>query len=90
MPGAVLQMLKNHVRHNDYPETIPAKIVYVRDKNNIKKWIALISTDVTLSEEEIVALYGKRWDIEPFHKVIKSTLKLTKEFQLRGIERYFF
>ena len=75
-----------HVRHNDYLDAIPAKIVYVRDKNNSKKWIALISTDVTLSEEEIIALYGKRWDIEPFHKVIKSTLKLTKEFQLRSFD----
>ena len=50
------------------------------------KWIALISTDVTLDEDEIIALYGKRWDIEPFHKVLKSTLKLTKEFQLRSFD----
>ena len=74
------------VRHDDFETTVPAKIVFVRDKNNRKRWIALISTDVTLNEDEIIALYGKRWDIEPFHKVLKSTLRLTKEFQLRSFD----
>jgi hypothetical protein len=74
------------VRHNDFENTVSAKIVFVRDKNNRKKWIALISTDVKLNENEVIALYGKRWDIEPFHKVLKSTLHLTKEFQLRSFD----
>jgi hypothetical protein len=74
------------VRHNDFPDTVSAKIVFVRDKNNRKKWIALISTDTALSEDEIITFYGKRWDIEPFHKVLKSTLRLTKEFQLRSFD----
>ena len=74
------------VRHEDFETTVPAKIVFVRDKNNRKKWIALVSTDVTLNEDEIIALYGKRWDIEPFHKVLKSTLRLAKEFQLRSYD----
>ena len=75
-----------HVRHDDFPEMIPATIVYVRDKSNRKKWLAFISTDTTLSADETIALYGKRWDIEPFHKVIKSHLRLTKEFQLRSFD----
>lgn len=74
------------VRHNDFEESIQAKMVYVRDRNNRKNWIALISTDISLNEDEIVALYGKRWDIEPFHKVLKSYLNLTKEFQLRSFD----
>jgi len=74
------------VRHNDYAYTVPAKIVYVRDRGNRKKWIALISTDVSLTEDEIIALYGKRWDIEPFHKVIKSCLRLEKEFHVRSYD----
>jgi hypothetical protein len=74
------------VRHKDYEYSIPAKIVYVRDRNDRKKWIALISTDTALSEDEIIALYGKRWDIEPFHKVIKSCLRLEKEFQVRSYD----
>lgn len=60
-------------------ETIPAKIVCVRNKNNRKDWLALISTDTTLSEEEIIRIYGKRWDIEVFFKSCKSYLRLVKE-----------
>ncbi|MCL2047067.1 MAG: transposase [Oscillospiraceae bacterium] len=74
------------VRHYDFSETIPAKIVYVREKGKRKNWIALISTDTSLSEDEIIALYGKRWDIEPFHKVLKSYLRLEKEFQMRSYD----
>jgi len=74
------------VRHEDFQNTVPATIVFVRNRADRKKWIALISTDITLNEDEIVALYGKRWDIEPFHKVLKSTLKLTDEFQIRSFD----
>jgi hypothetical protein len=75
-----------YVRHIDYEDSVPATIVFVRNKNNRKEWIALISTDTTLTEDEIIALYGKRWDIEPYHKVIKSGLRLTKEFQFRSFD----
>lgn len=74
------------VRNDDFDETIPAKVVFVRDKCNRKKWIALISTDVSLTEDEVVALYGKRWDIEPFHKILKSNLRLASEFQSRSFD----
>lgn len=77
------------VRHKYYENTAPAKIVFVRNKNNRKDWIALISTDMALSEDEIIALYGKRWDIDPYHKVIKSALRLTKEFQFRSFDAIY-
>ena len=47
-------------------ESIPAKVVYVR-------------TDTTLDENEIIRIYGKRWDIEVFFKVCKSYLNLSRE-----------
>jgi hypothetical protein len=62
-------------------DIVPAKLVYVRDRKNKKKWIALITTDIRLSEEEIIRVYGKRWSIEVFFKVSKSYLRLSKEFQ---------
>ncbi|MBP2633094.1 MAG: transposase family protein [Firmicutes bacterium] len=34
---------------------------------------------MSLSEEEIIRIYGKRWNIEVFFKVCKSYLKLSKE-----------
>jgi hypothetical protein len=74
------------VRHNDYEETVPARIVFVRNRNKRSEWLAIICTDMALAAEEIIALYGKRWDIEPFFKVLKSNLRLTNEFQLRSFD----
>ena len=59
---------------------IPAKLVYVRNKQKRNDWIALVSTDTEMSEDDIIALYGKRWDIEVFFKICKSYLKLAGEF----------
>ena len=58
---------------------IPAKVVYVRNRNKKKEYLCLISTDTSLGEEEIIRIYGKRWDTEVFFKVCKSYLNLSKE-----------
>lgn len=58
---------------------IPVKLVFVRNRNKRKDWLLLVSTDITITEEEIIALYGKRWDIEVFFKTCKSVLRLTRE-----------
>lgn len=58
---------------------IPAKLVFVRNRSNRKDYLVLISTDTTLTEDEIIQLYGKRWDIEIFFKTSKSVLRLTGE-----------
>lgn len=58
---------------------IPAKVVYVRNRNKRKEYLCLISTDVNLDENEIIRIYGKRWDIEVFFKVCKSYLNLSRE-----------
>ncbi|MCL6577595.1 transposase [Kyrpidia sp.] len=39
--------------------------------------------------EEIVQIYGKRWDIETFFKVSKSYLRLAKELQGRTYDKMF-
>lgn len=57
----------------------PARIVCVRNRSNRKDWIAFISTDVSLDPEEILRIYGKRWDIEVFFKTCKSMLHLGSE-----------
>ena len=43
---------------------IPAKIVCVKNRANRQDWLAFICTDTTLSEE-IIRIYGKRWQIMP-------------------------
>nr|WP_243734192.1 transposase [Halanaerobium congolense] len=60
-------------------QSIPARIVYVRNRNKRNKYLALITTDMKLTEEEVIRIYGKRWEIEVFFKVCKSYLKLSKE-----------
>ncbi len=66
-------------------EWVDARIVFVKDRHS-KDWLALLCTDLELSDEEIVRLYGKRWDIEVFFKVCKSHLALAKEFQGRNYD----
>ena len=60
-------------------KVIPAKVVYVRNRNKRKEYLCLISTDTTLDENEIIRIYVKRWDIEVFFKVCKSYLNLSRE-----------
>ena len=62
------------------------KIVFVRNRNKKNDWIAILTTDAALEDAEIIRIYGMRWSIEPFHKVIKSLLKLGKEFEGRSYD----
>ena len=59
--------------------SIPAKIVCVRNRSNKKDWLAIICTDTALSEDEIIRVYGKRWNLEVFFKTCKSLLQLRTE-----------
>lgn len=58
---------------------VPAKIVFVRNRNKRSDYLCILSTDTSLTEDEIIRIYGKRWSIEVFFKVCKSYLCLTKE-----------
>ena len=67
------------------PGGSPAKLVFVRGRRK-KDWLTLISTSLSLSNEDIVRIYGKRWDIEVFFKMAKQHLKLAKEIQCRDYD----
>jgi len=62
------------------------KIVFVRHRRYKRRWLAILSTDVDLSDDEIVRIYGKRWDIEVFFKMMKHYLNLEREAQLRDYD----
>ena len=66
---------------------IPVKLVFVRKNENAKRkaknYLVLVSTDITLTEEEIIQLYRRRWNIEVFFKICKTLLRFGKES--RGI-----
>jgi len=61
------------------------KIVFVRHRHK-RDWLAIISTKIDLCAEEIVRIYGKRWDIEVFFKMMKHHLNLEREAQLRDFD----
>lgn len=66
---------------------LPVQLVFVRNRNKKREWLAILSTDVTLDAVEIVRIYGMRWSIETFFKVTKSYLKLGTEFQGRSFDQ---
>ena len=60
-------------------EHLPVRLVFVRNRNNRKDWLVLVTTDLSLTEEEVIRIYGKRWGIEVFFKACKSYLRLEKD-----------
>jgi hypothetical protein len=60
-----------------------AKILFIKEK---RKWLALLTTDIDLKDDEIIKTYGLRWNIEVFFKMCKSYLNLAKEFQGRSFD----
>ena len=58
---------------------IPVRLVFVRNRNKRNQYLVLVSTDMSLSEEEIIQMYGKRWSIEVFFKACKSYLRLARD-----------
>src|SRR5574344_1177563 len=57
----------------------PVRLVYVPKRNKKREYLVVATTDMSLSEDENIRKYGKRWGIEVFFKVCKSYLKLSKE-----------
>lgn len=72
--------------HTTQANGVPIKVVFVRNRNKKSDWLAILSTDCTLGDQEIIRIYGMRWDIEVFFKTTKSLLKLQKEFQSRSYD----
>lgn len=77
IPGSVVAQTKGGIR---------VKLVFVKNRNKKSEWLAILSTDLTLKEEEIIRTYGNRWSIEVFFKATKSLLKLGSEFQGRSYD----
>ena len=56
------------------------RLVFVKARNSTD-WICIVSTDIDLSPERIIELYGRRWSIEVAFKAQKSYLGLKSECQ---------
>ena len=57
------------------------KIVFVRNRNKKSAYLAILSTDIELSENQIVEYYGCRWGIKCLFQTCKSFLCLQKSTQ---------
>lgn len=77
----ILGSIVVHTKHG-----IPVKLVYVVNRNKRKEWLVILSTDLSISDNEIIRIYGSRWNIEVFFKSIKSFMKLGSEFQGRSYD----
>lgn len=55
------------------------KLVFVRNRNNKKEFITLLSSGTNLYSEKIVELYSRRWSIECYFKDSKQYLSLNNE-----------
>lgn len=64
----------------------PFSITFVLDKRNRRDWLAIGTTDVSLSPEQVVSLYARRWNIEVFFKTVKSCLGFARECQSRSFD----
>jgi len=84
----IIGSLRVALSANGEGEAVPAKIVFLQNKRskNPQEWLAILTTDLKLSEEQIVQMYAKRWKIEEFFKVAKSLLQLEHEFQGRSYD----
>jgi len=63
-----------------------AKLVFVRSRLGGSKWLAVLCTDLSLPDDEVIRIYGKRWDIEVFFKMAKQYLRLDSEIQVRDFD----
>ena len=69
----------------EFKDGLKAKLVFVRNKHK-RDWLALLTTNVTLPDEDVVRIYGKRWDIEVFFRTAKQHLELEKGCQGRDFD----
>jgi hypothetical protein len=65
---------------------VPLRIAFAPNTHKKGAWVAFASTDTTLGHEDIICIYGKRWDIEPMFRICKEDLRLESEFQSRSFD----
>lgn len=66
-------------------KNLRVRLVFVKARNS-KDWICIVSTDLNLSSEKVIELYGRRWSIEVAFKAQKSYLGLKNECQAHDFD----
>jgi len=91
---ALYALVQPFLRHDNSVATLgvelrngtPLSITFVLDRRNRRDWLAIGTTDLTLSPEQIISLYARRWNIEVFFKTVKSYLGFARECQSRSLD----
>lgn len=65
---------------------ITCKIVFIRNRNCKRDYLAILSTDISLDDCEIVRLYARRWLIETCFRAQKQYFKLGTETYARDYD----
>ena len=69
-----------------FKDGTPFSITFVQDKDNKRGWLAIGTTDLSLSPKQVISLYSRRWSIEVFFKTAKSCLGFARECQSRSFD----
>ncbi|ARY93007.1 transposase [Lacticaseibacillus casei] len=71
-------IVQAHVETDQHTREFPLKLVYVTNRKHNGNYLVLATTDTSLTPDEIVQLYGRRWQIEGYFKVAKQYLRLDR------------
>lgn len=66
------------VKFNIDGQTMPVKLVFVTNRGNTNDFLVLGTTKINLHPDEIIQMYGRRWQIEGYFKVAKQYLQFDK------------
>jgi hypothetical protein len=64
----------------------PLSITFVLDRRSKRDWLAIGTTDLSLSPQQVISLYSQRWNIEVFFKTVKSCLGFANECKSRSFD----
>ena len=70
----------------EFTDGTPFSITFVQDKDSKRGWLAIGTTDLSLSPGQVIVLYSRRWNIEVFFKTVKSCLGFARECQSRSFD----
>ncbi|WP_260302928.1 IS4 family transposase, partial [Schleiferilactobacillus harbinensis] len=62
----------------DGSHEFPIHLVFVRNRGKSNAYLVLATTNISLTPEQIIQMYGRRWQIEGYFKVGKQYLRLDK------------
>lgn len=62
------------------------RLVFAINRNCPDKYVVIASSDTSLSADEIVEIYSRRWQAECFYKITKGEFSLVREFHCKSME----